>query len=55
MFEAVGHTLNLARAYHFISWVHLYEHRLPDALDAIEEHGSMRIDRQSKFFKCPSP
>ena len=37
IFKAVGHTLNLARAYHVISWLHLDEHRLPDALDAIEE------------------
>jgi tetratricopeptide (TPR) repeat protein len=36
-FKAVGHTHNLARAYHVISWVHLKEHRLSDALDAIEE------------------
>jgi tetratricopeptide (TPR) repeat protein len=37
MFKAVGHTLNLARAYHVISFVHLDEHRLPEALDTIEE------------------
>ena len=37
MFKAVGHTFYLARAYHVISWVHLDEHKLPDALDAIEE------------------
>jgi tetratricopeptide (TPR) repeat protein len=37
MFKAVGHTHNLAIAYHVISWVHLSENRLPDALDAIEE------------------
>ena len=37
MFKAVGHTLNLARAYHVISWVHRRLHRLSDALDAIEE------------------
>ena len=37
VFKAVGHTLNLARAYYVISWVHLDEHRFPDALDAIEE------------------
>ena len=37
VFMAVGHPLNLARAYHVISWVHLDEDKLPDALDAIEE------------------
>ena len=37
IFKAVGHNIYLARAYHVISWVHLAEHRLPDALDAIEE------------------
>ena len=37
VFKAVGHTLNLAYAYHVISWVHLREHRLADALDANEE------------------
>ena len=33
----VGHTFYLARAYHVISWVHLDEHKLTDALNAIEE------------------
>ena len=37
VFKAVGNTLHLARAYHVISWVHDIEHRLSDALDAIEE------------------
>ena len=37
MFKAVGNTYNLAAAYQFISLVHLAEHRLSDALDAIEE------------------
>ena len=37
VFKAVGNTLNLAYAYQSISWVHHAEHRLPDALDAIEE------------------
>ena len=37
MFKAAGHTPHLARAYHVISWVHLDEHRFPDALDAIEK------------------
>ena len=37
MFEALGLTLNLALAYHAISWVHLDEDKLPGALDAIEE------------------
>ena len=37
MFKAVGHTLNLARAYQVISGVHLGENRLPDVLGAIEE------------------
>ena len=37
MFEAMENTFNLARAYQFISWVHGAEHRLPEALDAIEE------------------
>jgi tetratricopeptide (TPR) repeat protein len=36
-FKAVGDIYNLARAYHVISWVHVDEHRLPDALDAVEE------------------
>ena len=37
VFKAVGHTLYLARVYHVISWVHLDEHKIPDALDAAEE------------------
>jgi tetratricopeptide (TPR) repeat protein len=37
VFKALGDTPNLARAYQAVSWVHLDEHRLPDALDAIEE------------------
>ena len=37
VFKAVGHTLYLSRAYHVISWVHLDEHKFPDALDAAEE------------------
>ena len=37
IFKAVENNHNLARAYHVISWVHVAEHRLPDALDAIEE------------------
>ena len=37
VFKAAGHTLNLARAYRVIFWVHLDENRLPEALDAIEE------------------
>jgi tetratricopeptide (TPR) repeat protein len=37
VFKAVGNTVSLARTYHAISWVHLDEHRLLDALDAIEE------------------
>ena len=37
VFKAVGDTLHLAYAYQTISWVHHAEHRLPDALDAIEE------------------
>ena len=37
VFKAVRHTLYLSDAYHVISWVHLDEHRFPDALDAIEE------------------
>ena len=37
VFKAVGHTFSLARAYHVISWVHLDDHKLTDALDAIEE------------------
>ena len=37
IFKTVGNTLNLARAYQFISWVHYAENRLPEALDAIEE------------------
>ena len=37
VFKAVGDIFNLARAYQVISWVHLGEHRLPDALNAIEE------------------
>ena len=37
VFEAVGDTYQLARAYHAISWVYVEEHRFSDALDAIEE------------------
>ena len=37
VFKAVGDAFNLARAYQVISWVHLDEHRLLDALDSIEE------------------
>ena len=37
MFMAVGHTHNIARAYHLISFLHASEHRLPEALEAIEE------------------
>ena len=37
IFKTVRHTLHLARVYHVISMVHLDEHRLPDALDAIEK------------------
>jgi hypothetical protein len=37
MFKALGNIFNLARSYQVISWVHLLEHRLPDALDAIEQ------------------
>ena len=37
VFKAVGNTFNLAHVYQSISWVHFTEHRLPDALDAIEE------------------
>ena len=37
VFKAVGDTFKLARAYQVISWVHLGEQRLLDALDAIEE------------------
>ena len=37
IFKAVGHNFYLANAYHVISWVHLAERRLPDALYAIEE------------------
>ena len=37
VFRALGDLYNLARAYQLISWVHQVEHRLPDALDAIEE------------------
>ena len=37
VFKTVGNTLNLASAYQCISWVYRAEHRLLDALDAIEE------------------
>ena len=37
VFMAVGNIFNLAFVYQSISWVHLDEHRLSDALDAIEE------------------
>jgi tetratricopeptide (TPR) repeat protein len=37
IFKALGNTFNLACSYQVISWVHLHEHRLLDALDAIEE------------------
>ena len=37
VFKAGGNTLFLAIAYQSISWVHHGEHRLQDALDAVEE------------------
>ena len=37
MFKTVRNTLNLASAYHVISWVHLDENRLPEAMGAIKE------------------
>ena len=37
MFKDVGNTLSLSHTYQSISWVHYAEHRLSDALDAIEE------------------
>ena len=37
VFKAVGDSYKLAEAYHVISWVHLDEHRLSDALDTIGE------------------
>ena len=37
VFEAVGNTVNFARACQSISWVHHAENRHSDALDAIEE------------------
>ena len=48
VFKAVGHTLYLARVYHVISWVHLDEHKIPDALDAAEEawkYAELTVDR----------
>ena len=37
VFKAVGDSVNLARAYQSISWVHYAERRLWEALDAIEK------------------
>jgi tetratricopeptide (TPR) repeat protein len=37
MLKAAGNISNLAEACQMISWVHYYEGRLPEALDAIEE------------------
>jgi tetratricopeptide (TPR) repeat protein len=37
VFKVVENTFNLASTYQVISWVYLGEHRLPDALHAIEE------------------
>ena len=49
VFMAVGNTYRLASAYQTISWVHENEHRLPDALNAIEEawkYSEMSANRQ---------
>ena len=37
VFMTVGDPYDIARAYQAISWVHLDDHRLLDALDSIEE------------------
>ena len=37
LFMAVGNTFNLTFVYQSISWVHLREQRLPEALNAIED------------------
>ena len=51
IFKAVGHNLYLARAYHAISLVHLAEHRLPDALDAIEEAWKYAELTDSRYYQ----
>jgi len=51
VFEGVGHTLNLARAYQVISWVHLGEHRLLEALDAIKEAWKYAELTASRYFQ----
>ena len=51
IFKAVGHTLNLARAYHAISWVHLDEHKFPDALAAAEEAWKYAELTASRYFQ----
>ena len=51
VFQAVGHTLYLARAYHSISLVHLDECKFPDALDAAEkawEYAELTASRYSR-------
>ena len=37
VFKTVGNTFNLAEAYQTISWIYRVQHRLPDALAALEE------------------
>ena len=51
VFKAVGDTYNLAVAYEFISWVHLDEHRLPDALDTIDKAWKYAELTASRFIQ----
>ena len=51
IFVAVGHTFHLARAYQAISRVHLNEHRLRDALDAIEEAWKYAESTASRYIQ----
>ena len=51
VFENVRHTLNLARAYHAISWVHLDEYRIQDALDTIEKAWKYAQLTTSRYFE----
>ena len=51
VFKAVGNAVNLASAYQSISWLHLGEHRLTDALDAIEEAWKYAELTASRYFQ----
>jgi tetratricopeptide (TPR) repeat protein len=51
MFKALGNAYNLAGCYQVISWVHFYEHRLPDALDALEEAWKYAALTSSRYIQ----